>query len=235
MENVDKAASQHKAAKLAGYMYLFGMAASILVEFYLRGSLVVRGNAEATAQNIIANDTQFRIAIALDLLTYISVLLLAWAFYIVLKPVNKNLALLAVLIRVVEVSLFCVILTSNFNVLQLLGSDANLNTFETDQLHTLSRVALRTKGDSYTVGFILLGLASAIFSYLLYKSNYIPRLLAGFGIFASTLFFIGNFAVLIFPEISKIAMPSWYASMFVFEIGLGLWLVIKGVRLPLKK
>ncbi len=85
MENQNIIASQAKAAKVAGLMYLFGMAVSIFVELYLRGSLIVKGNASETADSIMAHETQFRVAIVLDLLTYVSVVLLIWTLYILLK------------------------------------------------------------------------------------------------------------------------------------------------------
>ena len=228
MENQSIIASQAKAAKVAGFMYLFGMAVSIFVELYLRGSLIVKGNALETADKIMAHETQFRVAIVLDLLTYVSVVLLVWALYMLLKPVNKNLALLATFLRLVEVSFFCVILIGNFVVLQVLSNEDYLRTFEMGQLQALSRVVLLTRGDAYTVGFSLLGLGSTVFSYLLLKSNYVPKLLAGWGVFSSLLLALG-FVTVIFPELKKVVLPS-QVPMFIYEVGLGFWFLVKGVK-----
>ena len=221
--------SSNQCAKVAGYMYLFGMAASIFAELALRSPLMVRGNASETALNIMAHETQFRTAIALDFLTYISVVLLVWALYVLLKPVNRNLALLGAFLRLVEVSFFYVFLINNFAVLKVLGNDEYLKVFEAGQLQAMSRVALLTKGDAYNIGFSILGLGSAVFSYLLFKSNYIPKVLAGFGVFASALFFVITFVIIIFPSFS-IALSICYGTMFIYEVGLGLWFVIKGVK-----
>ena len=228
MENKSIISSQAKAAKVAGFMYLIGMAASIFVELYLRGSLIVRGNALETADKIMAHETQFRVAIVLDLLTYVSVVLLVWALYILLKPVNKNLALLATFLRLAEVSFFCVILLGNFVVLHVLSNENYLRTFETGQLQALSRLVLLTRGDAYTIGFSLLGMGSTVFSYLLLKSNYVPKLLAGWGIFSSLLLVLG-FITVIFPELRKVVLPS-QVPMFIYEVGLGFWFLVKGVK-----
>ena len=228
MENKSIIASQSKAAKVAGFMYLIGMAVSIFVELYLRGSLIVRGNALETADKIMAHETQFRVAIVLDLLTYVSVVLLVWALYILLKPVNKNLALLATFLRLAEVSFFCVILLGNFVVLHVLSNENYLRTFETGQLQALSRLVLLTRGDAYTIGFSLLGMGSTVFSYLLLKSNYVPKLLAGWGIFSSLLLVLG-FITVIFPELRKVVLPS-QMPMFIYEVGLGFWFLVKGVK-----
>lgn len=228
MEKRNVIASQSIAARVAGLMYLIGMAISIYVELYLRGSLIVRGNVIETANNIMAHETQFRVAIVLDLLTYFSVALLVWALYVLLKPVNRNLALLAAFLRLTEVSFFCVILIGNFVILHVLSNDEYLKTFETGQLQALSRVVLLTRGDAYTIGFSLLGLGSTVFSYLLFKSNYVPKLLAGWGIFSSLLLAFG-ITTIVFPELRKFALPS-QVPMFIYEVGLGLWFLVKGVK-----
>jgi Domain of unknown function (DUF4386) len=230
MENQSITQSQTNAAKVAGFMYLIGMTVSIFVELYLRGSLIVPGNASATADNIMAHETQFRLAIILDLLTYFSVAVLVWALYVLLKPVNRNLALLATFLRMAEVAFFCVVLLGNFVVLHVLNNADYLKAFEAGQLQAMSRVVLLTRGDAYTIGFSLLGLGSTVFSYVLFKSNYVPRLLAGWGIFSSLLLALG-FITVIFPELRKVVLPS-QLPMFIYEVGLGLWFVIKGVKNP---
>ncbi len=98
--------SARQSAKIAGYMYLFGMVASIVVELVIRAPLIVRGNAAETARNIMAHETQFRTAIALDFLTYLSVAVLAWALYVMLERVNRNLAMLGAFLRLIEVTFF---------------------------------------------------------------------------------------------------------------------------------
>jgi Domain of unknown function (DUF4386) len=230
MENQSITQSQTRAAKIAGFMYLIGMTVSIFVEMYLRGSLIVPGKALATADKIMAHETQFRVAIVLDLLTYVTVALLLWALYVLLKPVNRNLALLATFIRLAEVAFFCVVLLGNFVVLHVLGNADYLKAFEADQVQALSRVVLLTRGDAYTIGFSLLGLGSTVFSYLLLKSNYVPKLLAGWGMFSSIILVVGIVTV-IFPELKKFVLLS-QVPMFIYEVGLGLWFVIKGVKIP---
>ncbi|MFM9986362.1 MAG: DUF4386 domain-containing protein, partial [Flavobacteriales bacterium] len=118
----------------------------------------------------------------------------------------------------------------NFVVLHVLGNADYLKAFEADQVQALSRVVLLTRGDSYTIGFSLLGLGSTVFSYLLLKSNYVPKLLAGWGIFSSILLAVGIVTV-IFPELKKFVLLS-QVPMFIYEVGLGLWFVIKGVKIP---
>jgi hypothetical protein len=220
--------TQHKAAKIAGSMFLFGMANSMFVELYLRGVLFIPGNFAESAQNIINHTRQFRVAIALEFLTALSVTLLVWAFYVLLKPINKNLALLGAFLRMVEVAFFCMFLMIRFVVLQILGTDDFLKTFEPNQLQALARIAVRLWSDAFTIGFVLLSAGSTVFNYVLFVSNYVPKALAGLGLFASTLFFLCTFAMIIFPELGKISVPFWFGPMFIYEVGLGFWFVIRG-------
>ena len=230
MENQNIEVSQHKAARIVGYMFLFGMAASVFA-FVVRGSLFVQGNAAGTAINIMAHERQFRTAIAFDLITAVSVLVLLWAFYVLLKPVNRNLALLGAFLRLMEVAFWCVILVMNFGVLEILNNADLSKTFETRQLQAMSRVIVRIWNDGYTVGFVLLCLGSTVFNFLLFKSNYIPKALAGLGLFSSTLFLVCSFTIIIFPGFTNIVGIYYMGPMAIYEVSLGFLFAIKGAKI----
>src|SRR5574341_185827 len=93
---------QQTAAKIVGFLYLFLMVTGIFAEFYARGSLLVPGDAAQTARNIAASERLFRIGIVGDLITFVGDVVLLWALYGVLKPVNTSVALLAAFLRVAE-------------------------------------------------------------------------------------------------------------------------------------
>jgi hypothetical protein len=99
--------AQHTAAKVAGMLYLVQMAVAIFGESFVRARLIVAGDATLTAQNIIAHERLFRLSIAGDLFVYISVIVLIWTLYVVLRPVNRNLAVLAVILRLAENAVLC--------------------------------------------------------------------------------------------------------------------------------
>jgi hypothetical protein len=110
MENQTGRASPYKAAKLAGLLYLVAMATGLFAEFYVHfpTSLIVSGDAAKTAGNILANERLYRIGIANNIITFVIDVALIWALYILLRPVNRNLALLAVFFRLVETTIACV-------------------------------------------------------------------------------------------------------------------------------
>ena len=159
-------------------MYLVQMTTGVFTELYARGSLIVGGDATQTAQNIVNSEPLFRIGIASDLATYIAVLLATWALYVLLRPIDRNLALLAVFFRLMELAIHFNVTLNSLAALRLLSGADYLKSFETSQLHSLVQLALGIQGAGMNTGFVLLGLGSAVFAYLLFRSRYIPRLLA---------------------------------------------------------
>lgn len=210
-------------------MYLLSMGTGILGESFIRGSLVVRGDATRTAQNIIESEQLFRMGIATDLATFTAVIVLTWALYVLLKPVARNLALLAVLFRLTEVAIhFVATIFSSMALLLLSGVD--LRSYDADQLHSLALVALRAQGAGINLGFVPLGLGSAVFAWLLLRSRYVPAALAAWGIFASLLLTTTAVAFVVFPAIGPFRLGAM-VPMFLYEISLGCWLLFRGAKI----
>ena len=225
--------AQRTAAKVAGFLYLFQMATAIFGESYVRGQLIVRGDATRTAQNIIGAERLFRLSIAGDLVTYTTVIVLIWALYVVVRPVDKNLALLAVLFRLAENAVLCVATVNSLVALRLLSGADYLKSFEASQLHSLARLALTAQGLGMNVAFILLGLGSTVFAYLLLKSRYVPKALAAWGIFSSLVLAIVTWAIMVLPRLGDVMGLAYMAPMGIYEVGLGLWLLVKGIQAPI--
>lgn len=222
--------SQRKAASVAGFMYVFLMVTAIFAEIYIPSKLIVSGNVAETARNIMASERLFRISIAFDLITFAGDVVLIIALYTLLKPINQNLALLAAFWRLVETAILVVVTVTSIVVLLLLSGADYLQAFSTDQLQALARLSISLHTAGFNIGGIFLGLGSTVFSYLLFKSKYIPRTLAGWGIFASLLLLISFFAILVFPNLAGVLTPACYVPIFIFEVTVGLWLLVKGVR-----
>jgi len=224
--------SQRKAAKVVGFTYLFAMVTANFAEVYVLPRLVVHNDTAKTAANILAHERLFRLGIASDLLTFATDVVLIAALYVVLKPVNQNLALLATLWRLIETSLCVVMTLSSFDVLRLLSGSASLQVWEPDRLQALARLSLGAHGDAFNVCLLFFGLGSTAFSYLWVKSNYIPRVLAVWGVFSSLLVAICSFAFIVFPRLVDTLGLSCYLPIFIFELTMGFWLLIKGLRQP---
>jgi len=238
--------AQHTAAKVAGFLYLVTTAMAAYAEFFVRSTLIVSGDAARTASNIVANAQLFRVSIVCDLLMAAGVVILNLALYQLLAPVHRSLALLAASWRMFEVSVHAAITVSGFVVLRLLSGADYLQAFEPRQLQALARVFLGAHGSGYIVALLFFALGSTTYMYLLVRSRYVPTALALSGVAASALTLLYILARMLFPasvaaaSAAVRALPAFalvllaiiFVPIFAFEVTLGLWLLVKGVRIP---
>lgn len=226
----DSGMSPYRAAKIAGAAYLITMASAMFAEFYVRGKLVVRSDAVATASNILANESLFRAAILADVLTWVGVIVLVWALFELLAPVDRSVARLAAFFRVVEVAILGSITVNSLLVLIILGSPEYLQTFERGQLQSLARLLLGAESTGYRMALLFSGLGTVTFSSLLLRSGYIPRALATLGILAGSVMALYLLASIPLPAFGRAAYWAGFLPIIVFEVSLGVWLLAKGVR-----
>src|SRR6266700_7319814 len=225
--------SQRTAAKVAGLSYLLTIAIVVFANYALLNPLIVPGNAAETARNIVTHETQFRIVAVCFLIYSAGVVVLLTALYLILRPVNRGLALVAALFRLVFALLWLLTTLNLLNALRLLGSASYLQVFEADRLQVLARLNVAATFDDYYVGLPFFGLAATVCAYLWLKSNYIPKRLAVFGVISSAWCVICAFVFLIFPHFNKIVNDYWFDSpMAIFEMVLSFWLLFKGLREP---
>jgi hypothetical protein len=207
------------------------MATVVFANFGISAHLIVVGNAAETARNIMAHERLFRINIACDLIYGAGVIVLLTALYVILRPVNRSLALLAAFFRLVYALMWVVMALNLFDVLRLLGGANYLRVFEADRLQALARLYLGAGFDAYYVGLLFYGLGSTVCSYLWFKSNYIPRGLAAWGAISSVWCATCTFAFIIFPNFDKTVNLWWFDSpMASFETATSFWLLFKGLR-----
>ena len=225
--------SQRTAAKVAGLSCLVTMAIVVAANYGLLNPLIVPGDAAETARNIVAHERQFRIAVTCFLIYSAGVVVLLTALYVILRPVNRGLALVGALFRLVFALLWLLTALNMLGALRLLGSASYLQAFEADRLQALARLYLAANFDAYYVGLPFFGLAATVCSYLWFKSGYIPKGLAVFGVISSAWCVICAFIFLIFPHFNKIVNDYWFDSpMAIFEMVLSFWLLFKGIRAP---
>jgi Domain of unknown function (DUF4386) len=223
--------SQRTAARVAGFAYLITFATVVYVNFGIHDRLIVDNDAAETARNILAHERLFRIGIAGDLIYCAGVVILLTALYVILKPVNRGLALLAAFWRLVWVLMWLVMTLNFFDALRFLSGADYLRTFETEQLQALARLDLATRFDYYYVGLLFGALASTVCGYLWFKSRYIPRALAAFGLISSAFCVACTFIFYIFPHFDQVVNLWWFDTpMGIFDIVLSFWLLFKGLR-----
>ena len=208
-------------------MYLLTIVSALFGEAYVRSSLLVGSSAAKTASNLIESNLQFRIGLVSELLTFVGVVILVWALYQLLHGVGHQLAVLALSFRLVELGVHFAAVSFGVLAMSLLSGGEYTQGFEAAQLHTMVGVALRAQLAGLGIGFIPLGLGSAVFALLLWRSGFVPRALAGFGIFASLLLAAYSFGVVLSPNTSDFFYVDML-PMLVYEVSVGAWLLFKG-------
>lgn len=228
MKNVFAEESPLIYARVAGLMYVITIILGVFSVNFASSSLIVPGDNAATVDNIMANELLFRVGVATEILMYVLVIVLAFALYVVLKTVDKNLALLALLWRLAEAIVGSgTVVLSGLIPLLLINSGAS---FDAGQLQAFVGMFLGVRSAGLDIVLIFIGVGGTVFCYLFYISKYIPRVLAAWGVLTYLTMFILSFVSLVthVPDTTKMI---FYVPGGLFEILLGLWLLIKGVNL----
>ena len=214
-----------KTARVAGFLYLI-MFPFALFSLYIRSNLIVPGDAATTANNIMASEGLFRSGIVSWLIGQTIFILLILALYKLLKPVNKNHALLMVIFALVGVPIAFINELNQFAALLLLSGADYLRVYEADQLYAQVLFFLDLHEHGVSIAQIFWGLWLFPLGYLVYKSGFLPRILG-------VLLMIGCFGYLI-DSVTFILFPNFDVTIsqftFIGELLLPLWLLIKGVN-----
>jgi Domain of unknown function (DUF4386) len=218
-------------ARIGGILYLMIIIAGGLGEIFIRGKLIVSGDAIFTANNIMASQSLWRIGIAGDLLMHVCDIPLMLIFYILLKPVNKNLALLAVLFNLIQTA---VLVANKLNLLMplfLLGNADYLKAFEPNQLYALTYLFVKAHDYGFGIGLIFFGFACLIYGNLLFRSGYFPRTLGVLMVIAGLSYLTDSFTLILAPTYAGTIFPVLVLAL-IGELSLCLWLLVKGVNIP---
>jgi len=197
----------------------------VVIALDIAGLLIVsqvtgNGNFVTAAHSIKAAETLYRVGLGLLLAGSLGVIVLGAALYVTLKPIDDNLALMALLFRTVEAAVGLVGVITSFTVLRLELAATQAGAFSPGQLEALADMA--TNGVGMQVAAITFSLGSTLFFLLLLRSAYIPRILSAWGMFASMLYLAAWLLSLILPQT---AMLVTFATVpvLIAEITSGGW------------
>jgi hypothetical protein len=218
--------SVKKTARMAGLFYFIFVIASIVADLF--GHFVF-ADASATVSHIMAHQSLFRIGVVTSLFAYVFFLLAAWYLYILLKPVNKNSALLFLLLNLGGFAILVYSHLNLFSSLTLLSGSDYLKVFQPDQLLAQATLFINLYKTGSTIAQIPFGVWLLPLGYLVFKSGFLPKILGIFLIvdcFGLLIYVCQRF---LFPDYGAIAYPCWVIG-FIAEVSLTLWLLIKGVK-----
>ena len=211
-------------ARVAGALYLIANIFAPFTLLYLPSRFIERGDPAATASNIIASESLFRLGIVGNLFTFIANIFLALALYQLLKVVNKNMASLMVILFLVGVPIAMLNELTQLAVLQLLSSAGYLKASPTDQLQALAYLLLRLHDQGLLIAHIFFGLWLLPMGYLVFKSGFIPKIVGVLLVIAGVGYVIQSFATFLGYNVNIILFTGLGELVFL------LWLLIKGVN-----
>lgn len=230
MINTKAETSPQVYARIGGLAYLIIIITGAFGELFIRNKIIVSGDAVATAHNIAASPLLWRIGIAGDLIMHVCDLVLAMVYYLLLRRVNKNLAMLSVLFGLIQTA---VLVANKLNLVMplfFLGNEDYLKVFDPHQLQVLSYIAVKAHGYGFGIGLIFFGFECLIDGYLIFKSGFLPRVLGVLILIAGLCYLVNSFALILFPAVSDSIFQVVMAPIFLSELFMCLWLLVKGVN-----
>jgi uncharacterized protein DUF4386 len=217
-------------ARFGGLLYLIIIIAGLVDEVFIRGKLIVPGDAAVTVHNIVGSELLFRGGIVGDLFMHVCDVPLTLILYVLLRPVSKDLSLLAAIFSLLQTS---VLITNKLNlvmVLLVLPGSGHPTTFDQRQIQSLVPLFLTLHEYGFSIGLIFFGVSCLIVGYLTYRSGYLPRALGVLHAIAGLSYLVNSFAMLLAPALADQIFPAILVPAFIGELTMCLWLLIKGVN-----
>ncbi len=221
--------SPRALSRLGGFLYLVIIVVGLFDEAYVRGNVIVSGDAAATAARLRSMESLWRAGIAAEMLLLVCAVGVLWILYVLLRPVSRDLALLAALFNVVAIAIEAVITLDLVAALFPLGNAGYLRAFEPGQLDALATLALRGHGPGFGVSLIFFGCFCVVTGTLIFRSGYMPKVIGVLMALAGACYLVNSFALLLSPALASRLFPAILAPAFIGEASLCLWLLLRGV------
>src|ERR1700691_1174355 len=217
-------AAPRPRARLTGVVYLFYFLTAVLGEVFLKG-LVVDGDAAATANNILAHQSLFRLGLATGLIATACYIAVTALFYDLFKPVNRGLSLLAAFFSLVGCAILAFASLFQVAPLVVLGSGRYLSVFPAEQLRSLAYLFLELYGEGVNICFVFFGVYCVLIGYLVFRSEFLPKALGVLMVLAGM-----GWLTFLSPPLANYLLPYTLILGFLAELALMLWLLVMGVN-----
>lgn len=218
--------AQDKLARITGGLYLVFILASVLAD--LLGHIGI-SEAQQVYQTINTNPVSFRLGLVVAFISAFLFLVTAWGLYALLRPVNKDLALLFLVLNIVGVAIQCASMLPLLSAMLLGDGVSSMQAYSAEQLEGLAYLSINVYKTGFVTAQLFFGTWLFPLGYLVYKSKFLPRFLGVLLILDGIAVLIWFLQALLLPTYPAISYPG-LALSFIAEVGLGLWLLIKGVK-----
>ena len=216
-------------ARIAGVLYLIITVAAIVAHIYVPEQLIVSGDATSTASNIASSEGLFRMAIGGEFVVLLSEVVLSIILYVLLKPVNHMVSLIAAVSRLVMTTIHGLNMLNYYFILVLLGGADYVNVFNTEQINSFVMLFLDAHAYGFAIGIAFLIIHVFALGYLIFKAGYIPRLIGVLFILAGFGYLVDSVGILLLPAYET--TPALAAMVIaIAELAFPIWLLVKGVN-----
>jgi hypothetical protein len=216
-----------KVARITGGLYLAYIAAMVLADTL---GHIGRGTAEQVYQAIVTNAGSFRLGLVVALISAFLFLMTAWGLYVLLRPVNKHLALLFLLLNTVGVAIQCASMFPLVSAMLQGDGASHMQAYSAAQLEGLAYLSINVYKNGFVTAQLFFGTWLFPLGYLVYKSRSLPRFLGVLLMLDGIAVLIWFLQALLLPDYAAIRYPGLLVS-FIAEVGLALWLLVKGVKI----
>lgn len=216
--------SAKNSSRFLGAAFLMQAIASAAGGLFLLQPLIVQGNTIDTMTNIANNVTQMRASIVLEMITATGIVMLGVLMYTLLNKQNRNIAIVAMGLYIVEAALLAASRIAAFALIPI--SLESVATGHADYLQGLGSLFFELQSFGYDLHMLPFALGASMFYYLFFRSGYIPRTLALWGLIAASMALVGTLFVLFGYEVPLVV----FIPNLPFELAIGVWLLVKGIN-----
>lgn len=213
------------AALVAGVAYLLSPVS--IAEYFIYPQLVVAGDISRTAQNIAAHADKFLVAISCYLISFIGDIVIAWALYILLAPVNRSLSLITAWFQLVYAAIAFFALSNLIVVYRLVSVAGSAASLGPVQLHAHLRVLLESFRSEWSMGLVLFGIHLVLLGFLIYRSGYVPKVLGVYLVVDGFGWILDSLRPYLFPNLQL----KFLFVTFLGELFFMIWLLARGRKL----
>jgi hypothetical protein len=217
-------ASPPPRARITGGVYWLYFLTAVFGEFFLRGR-VVSGDPAATANNILAHQTLFRLGLAIGLIATACYIAVTALLYDLFKPVNRSLSLLAAFFSLVGCAIQAFGSVFRLAPLFVLEGSHYLSVFKEEQLRALALMSLELNTQAAHIYLVIFGFYCLLIGYLIFKSAFLPRILGVLMALAGL-----GWLTFLSPPLANYLSPYILVLGFLAELAVCLWLLVRGVN-----
>lgn len=222
--------SPRSRARITGVVYLLFFLTAILGEFFMRqagisGIGVVTADSSSVANSLLAHETSFWLGWALSLISTACYVAVTAMFYQLLKPVGKNLALIATFCSLVGLAITAFGGLFQLAPLVVLGGSSYMSVFSVPQLQALALMFLQLNAQGGAIALVFAGIFQLLIGYLIIRSSFLPRILGALVALAGL-----GWLIFLAPPLANSLLTYLEVLGFFGEVPLMLWLLVMGVN-----